>query len=142
MTTTLYRHFDSEDRLLYVGISRDPFQRLGTHANTRSWADRVARMTMAQFDTAEAALAAERAAIQNERPQFNVAHADREPSMTSKQYREALAKLGLTQGEAAEFFGASIRTANGYAAGRPIPETTAKLLRLMLRLGLDPSEVV
>jgi hypothetical protein len=32
----------------------------------------------------------------------------------------------------------SLRTAHGYANGRPIPESTAKLLRLMVRLNFKP----
>ena len=32
----------------------------------------------------------------------------------------------------------SLRTARGYANGRPIPESTAKLLRLMVRLNFKP----
>ena len=42
---------------------------------------------------------------------------------------------------AAEFLNVSLRTAHGYANGRPIPESTAQLLRLMVRLNLSPDEV-
>ena len=61
--------------------------------------------------------------------------------MTSEQYRKAIAMIGLTQGEAAEFLGVSIRSSNGYANGSPIPEATAKLLRLMVKLDLKPGDV-
>ena len=53
----------------------------------------------------------------------------------------ALDQLDLTQSCAAEFLNVSLRTAHGYANGRPIPESTAKLLRLMVRLNLSPDEV-
>lgn len=62
-------------------------------------------------------------------------------SMTDKQYRNAIDKLGLTQAGAAEFLGVSIRTSHGYANGEPIPEGYAKLLRLMVRLNLKPEDV-
>lgn len=61
--------------------------------------------------------------------------------MTRNQYRAALAALGLSQAGAAEFLGISIRSSHGYANGEPIPEPTAKLLRLMLRLKIKPSDV-
>ena len=61
--------------------------------------------------------------------------------MTAAQYRAAIAKLGLTQGAAAEFLAIALRTSHGYANGEPIPEATAKLLWLMIRLGLKPGEV-
>lgn len=60
--------------------------------------------------------------------------------MTPKQYREAIAKLGLTQEGAGEWLGVSPRTGQNYAAKGP-PEPIAKLLRLMLRLNLKPEDV-
>jgi hypothetical protein len=62
-------------------------------------------------------------------------------AMTANQYRTALDRLGLTQAGAAAWLGVSIRTAHGYANGSPIPEATAKLLRLMVRLKLRPEDV-
>jgi DNA-binding transcriptional regulator YiaG len=62
--------------------------------------------------------------------------------MTAKQYQAAIDKLGLSQAAAARWLGLSLRTSQHYAAGtRPVPEPTAKLLRLMLRLELKPGEV-
>ena len=63
------------------------------------------------------------------------------PGMTANHYRAALGELGLSQGAAADFLGISLRSSNGYANGAPIPEAIAKLLRLMVRLELKPSEV-
>ncbi len=61
--------------------------------------------------------------------------------MTAKHYREALERLGLSQGSAAEWLGISIRSSHGYANGEPIPEPIAKLLRLCVRLKLKPEDV-
>jgi DNA-binding XRE family transcriptional regulator len=61
--------------------------------------------------------------------------------MTPNQYRTALERLGLTQETAAQFLDVSLRTSHGYANGSPIPEATAKLLRLMVRLELSPEDV-
>lgn len=61
--------------------------------------------------------------------------------MTANQYRAALDALGLTQGAAAKFLGVSLKTAHNYANEGTIPEAAAKLLRLMVRLKLKPSDV-
>lgn len=60
--------------------------------------------------------------------------------MTGKQYRTAIEKLGMGPTAAGKFLGVSPRTAATYAKDGP-PEMAAKLLRLMLRLGLKPDEV-
>lgn len=61
--------------------------------------------------------------------------------MTSGQYKSAIAKLGLSQEAAGVFMGRSPRQGQRWAAGDPIPESVAKLLRLMVRLDLKPSDV-
>jgi hypothetical protein len=48
------------------------------------------------------------------------------------------AQLSVTQGEAAEMLGVSIRTSNGYANGEAIPEPVARLLRLLVMIGEPP----
>lgn len=60
--------------------------------------------------------------------------------MTAKQYLAAIEKLGLSQLAAGRMLGVSPRTAQNYAAKGP-PEPVARLLRLMLRLGLRPDEI-
>lgn len=62
--------------------------------------------------------------------------------MTPDQYKSAIKKLGLSQERAGEWLGISPRTSQGYALGEyPVPEPTAKLLRLMIKLGLTPDDV-
>lgn len=61
--------------------------------------------------------------------------------MTPTQYRTAIAKLGLSQERAGLFMGRSERQGQRWAAGDPIPESVAKLLRLMIRLNLKPEDV-
>jgi transcriptional regulator with XRE-family HTH domain len=67
--------------------------------------------------------------------------AEMEDIMTGKQYKAALAALGMTQEDAAAFLHISLRTSSGYANGAPIPEATAKLLRLMIDTGRKPETV-
>jgi transcriptional regulator with XRE-family HTH domain len=62
--------------------------------------------------------------------------------MTPTQYKAAIKALGLSQERAGDFLGISPRSSQGYALGEyPVPEAIAKLLRLMLKLGLEQSDV-
>ena len=74
MKNHLYRHFDRSGTLLYVGISLSALQRLGQHADHSHWYGSIARVDIEEFSTREEALAAEREAIQNEKPLHNIAH--------------------------------------------------------------------
>lgn len=67
----LYRHFDSEGRLLYVGIARDPITRLQQHNGSSHWADEIAMITIEAFTDKAAAREAEARAIHNEQPLYN-----------------------------------------------------------------------
>ena len=68
--TALYRHFDAEGRLLYVGISRSVTARLAQHADS-PWDDLIARIDVERFTTRAHAEAAEFVAIQTEGPIHN-----------------------------------------------------------------------
>ena len=70
----LYRFFDAEGRLLYIGISMNPPYRFGQHADDKPWWAEVARIAMETFPDRSAVLAAERRAIQTEQPLYNVVH--------------------------------------------------------------------
>ena len=59
--------------------------------------------------------------------------------MTAIQFRAALDRLSLTQAQAAEALGVSIRTAHGYANGKPIPKPVELLLQRILT---DPFNVL
>jgi DNA-binding transcriptional regulator YiaG len=62
--------------------------------------------------------------------------------MTANQYRTAIEKLGLSQRGAADFLDIDERQSRRWAAGDArIPESAAKLLRLMIRLELEPDDV-
>lgn len=73
MNTQLYRHFDENNRLLYVGISLSTFARLSQHKDHSEWFKRVTQVTIEHFSTREEAMAAEREAIKAEGPKFNIA---------------------------------------------------------------------
>lgn len=71
--TTLYRYYDAEGRLLYVGISNDAMRRMGQHS-AKDWATQVRSWHPVTFGTRAEAEAAERHAIRTERPVHNIAH--------------------------------------------------------------------
>lgn len=70
-TCALYRFFDDDGVLLYVGITVNLQTRLRTHAR-KGWHTATRRITVDWFDTTEAARDAERHAIKTERPLYNV----------------------------------------------------------------------
>lgn len=70
--TKLYRHFDAEGRLLYVGIALNPLARLADHNNNSHWVDEIRSMTIEAFSTREEALIAERRAVESEAPMHNM----------------------------------------------------------------------
>jgi len=74
MTTSLYRHYDKAGNLLYIGISLSAVQRLGQHAEHSHWFALISKVTIEHFENRESALAAERAAIIEERPLHNIHH--------------------------------------------------------------------
>lgn len=67
----LYRHFDSEGVLLYVGISQDPNRRTFQHIESSKWVQYAVRMEGVWYDSAAAAEEAEAVAILTENPVFN-----------------------------------------------------------------------
>lgn len=71
-TTYLYRHFDAEGQLLYVGISLSALTRLGQHKENAQWYGRIARVEIQTFPSRAAALHAEREAVRTEQPSFNI----------------------------------------------------------------------
>lgn len=74
MTTTLYRFFDAQDDLLYVGISMNFASRIRSHKSERDWFTQIASITLEHYETREAAVEAEKQAITQECPRHNVAH--------------------------------------------------------------------
>lgn len=75
MKTTCYRYFDSEGRLLYIGITKNLFDRQDAHQRTQTWWHEVASATFTHFETRQDALAYEARMIGIEFPKYNKAGA-------------------------------------------------------------------
>lgn len=69
--TALYRCFDSNGDLLYVGITKNIGMRWQKHSSASVWWPQVRRQTIDWYDTRTAAEIAERIAIQAEDPKYN-----------------------------------------------------------------------
>jgi hypothetical protein len=72
MTMHLYRHFDADGKLLYVGISLSALSRLAQHKDHSAWYKSIVNVTIQEFPSREEALAAERRAILEEQPAHNI----------------------------------------------------------------------
>jgi hypothetical protein len=83
----LYRHYDVDGVLLYVGITESPEGRTREHARSSVWVRYAHHMTAEWFDSRDDAEAAERAAIRNEMPVFNIAHAVGDPDGRIRAYQ-------------------------------------------------------
>jgi len=77
--TALYRHFDADGQLLYVGISLSAVQRLGQHKHNASWFEKIVRIEIEWWPFRDLAEQAEAAAIWHERPAWNVVRPIAEP---------------------------------------------------------------
>jgi len=96
MNTQLYRHFDKENKLLYIGISLSTFARLSQHKDHSEWFKKINRVSIEHFETREEAMAAERNAIKFENPMFNIAM-KKTMAEIAKEEKEKQAQLKLQQ---------------------------------------------
>jgi predicted GIY-YIG superfamily endonuclease len=73
--TQLYRWFDKDDNLLYVGISYSAMVRASQHKakSNEGWYDLAVKCTTENFETRDAAVKAESKAIKLEHPKYNLA---------------------------------------------------------------------
>src|SRR6516165_2240870 len=103
MACQLYRHFDGNGQLLYVGISLSTVSRLSQHRHGSDWFAEIRNVTIEDFPTREAAVAAEQAAIAAEKPRYNLllckppkTKARPPAAPTPDQIRAARKLLGMT----------------------------------------------
>ena len=85
--TTLYRFFDADGRLLYIGITSAGANRWIEHEHNRAWWSQVASSTTEHYPDGASAAAAETAAIQAEQPPYNTRHRILRPAKPPRVYR-------------------------------------------------------
>jgi predicted GIY-YIG superfamily endonuclease len=72
--TAVYRLYDSEGQLLYIGISNNPPVRWSAHARERRWWKDVTYKAVVWYPTRREAEAVEEEAVPAEKPLYNIAH--------------------------------------------------------------------
>lgn len=86
MNHHLYRHFDKDNTLLYVGTSLSALARLQQHKSASPWFAEIAVVQVESFRAREEAITAERAAIEKERPKYNT-------KWVAREYRHLISAL-------------------------------------------------
>lgn len=79
--TALYRFFDGDDQLIYVGISNSALRRIAQHREAKAWFGSCTRVTFEHYPTRAEALEAERRAVAEENPRENILLRARRPSV-------------------------------------------------------------
>ena len=118
---TLYRLFNSAGELLYVGISQHVFQRLEQHAIGRKWSKDVARVEMTHYDDRAKARSAETAAIQSEKPRYNITDNSLGFVWDGDRLQRARQAAGMTQGALADELFVSVSTIAKYEQNNARP---------------------
>ena len=113
--TTLYRYFDSDDVLLYVGITQRDGQRHREHAKNSDWFSLVKTHTITRFPNRQDALEAEAFAIATENPLYNVV------GQAPKKDNENLFSISA----AARVSGKSVPTIHTYLKAGKLPNAVA-----------------
>jgi len=72
--TALYRHFDQNERLLYIGISMTVTGRTAQHETCAPWFQEIATIKVEWHGSRSAAVRAEKLAIKAEKPIYNVVY--------------------------------------------------------------------
>lgn len=72
-STTLYRYYDADGNLLYVGITDSISRRAHQHHKNAQWHEHAVRAELEHFRNREDALQAESIAIREEEPLYNIA---------------------------------------------------------------------
>jgi predicted GIY-YIG superfamily endonuclease len=83
--TALYRHYNANGDLLYVGVSVSTMKRLAQHKKS-PWVHDITRIDIQYFEDREDALKAEKEVIKAEKPLFNKAHKPRPLSLVEEIY--------------------------------------------------------
>jgi PHD/YefM family antitoxin component YafN of YafNO toxin-antitoxin module len=92
--TALYRLYDADGVLLYIGISHDPETRFGQHSKLKEWWPLVARREVQWFDDLPSAATAEAEAIRGEDPEHNGTYSPRRDLRT---IRDVVAADGVRE---------------------------------------------
>jgi DNA-binding XRE family transcriptional regulator len=125
--TQVYRLYARSGALLYVGISLNAIARVAAHS-TAPWFRSVVAVTIRNHPTRAAAERAERLAVIQENPQYNVQHAgqalptDKRRADIARRLRAERARMKLTQAELAQRCGVSRLSQHRFENGLRCPD--------------------
>jgi len=92
--TYVYRIFDREGRLIYVGATMHPETRINTHRRSIWWGLDIHRIKIKVYPNRQLAADEERRAVQTEHPRWNLNLRNwKGPSWTIQTYRDFLTAL-------------------------------------------------
>ena len=91
----LYRHFDRDGNLLYVGVSWSVLERLRRHEKCSPWFGEVDSIRLEKYPSRKELLKAELEAIRTERPLYNKAHAITSKKTTLKRIAQELYEIQM-----------------------------------------------
>ncbi|GGU13099.1 GIY-YIG nuclease family protein [Streptomyces violascens] len=128
--TALYRLYDSADRLLYVGVTKDPSTRFAAHRSDKPWWPQVARREETWHPTRNKACEAESAAIWNEAPLYNQAGTPQDNAKRSVRQR-ANREQARTKGKVLRQANQLRRLVQARLVEAGAPERTARRAGLM-----------
>lgn len=139
-----YRLYRADGVLLYVGLTMRPIARLQHHAGEKTWWQQVSTISLEHFPDRSDVEEAERLAIANEHPLYNVVQprlpeakaplpCPGDPGLTSAERLFRARKIrGLTRIGLAARAQVKLIRLEGYERGRPIPpEHVAALSRVL-----------
>lgn len=137
--TCLYRAFDAEGTLLYVGISGSVVRRLAEHSKDKEWWSEVTDVKVEHFATRADAIAAEAVAISCESPRHNVASAGN-PWIGADPLQSAMRAAGVCGVSELQFAtGLSFRTLDDMFRGTRSTHLNS-FFKLGDGLGIEPLE--
>lgn len=84
----LYRHFNKKGKLLYVGKSMSIFNRISNHKSNSFWFEKISSITLEKHESEELLNRAERKAIEEEKPFYNII-------FTSKKIKREIKKINI-----------------------------------------------
>lgn len=89
--TAVYRLYGSSDRLLYVGMGRNPMGRWASHADQHAWWPDVARFEVTWYATRQEAAAEERRTLKEDDALHNIHGTPKWAGIVSEHVRSELA---------------------------------------------------
>ncbi len=142
--TAVYRHYDADDVLLYVGMSSDPAKRFQQHKSVSQWAGDVVRTEIDWYETRNEAFTAEGQNIRALNPAHNGNKGRTTNGMLSEELagiddlREIYETLSMVE-EYAELMGVSPEYVCRQVTGDP--RRYARMVRSALTLHRDLERV-